>query len=402
MIHNEQLLITGAKMVLPDNVIQGDLLIENGNIKKITTKPESIVINDDTKVIDAKGKYLLPGMIDIHSDAIEKEISPRPKTYFPIASAVHELERKVAASGITTMYHSLSMSGKESIGIRSDDVVIDIIEKIKRKHHTRSIIRNLIHLRYEITHLSGLDLIKELIDSKTIDLLSFMDHTPGQGQYTALGTYETYAMKTYGYSMEEVVSMVEKVKLKREYVTNESLKEIATLAHKKNIAVASHDDDTILKIDAMKYVGVSISEFPINHIAAQYAKSAGFHVVIGAPNIVRGGSHDNNLRAIDVIRDGTANIICSDYHPSSMSVAVFKLVDEGIELPQAVRMASLNPSIAVGLDKWYGSIEIGKKADLILVELYEGHPFILKTIIGGKLVYQIEYNENNFCDEVKI
>lgn len=393
---NRELLIKGADMVLPDSVLRGDLLINGQRIEQVIAETadgaRGIETFNDLEVIDAVGMYLLPGMIDMHSDAIEKEISPRPGTFFPTNSSIYELEKRAAASGVTTIYHSLSLSGGLSFGIRSDVKVVEIIENINRNNHARSMIHHLVHLRYEISNLSGLDIVKKLLEKRMIHLLSFMDHTPGQGQYTIPGTFDKYMMKTYGDTREEAHSLVKKIKAWRSQVDVGALKEIADMALQQGVVVASHDDDTPDKIDKMLALGVSVSEFPINLDTARYAMSKNLHVAVGAPNAMRGSSHENNLRAIDAIRNGTADILCSDYYPPSMPAAVFKLAEEGIELPRAVRMVSLNPAQTLGLNQ-QGCIETGKQADLALIELYQGHPLVRKTLVGGKVVYQSEYKQ---------
>lgn len=396
-MNNGRILIAGATLVLPDEVLRGDLLINEQGIERIIPR-ELDVTNQgpdcrsgDYQVIEASGMYLLPGMIDLHSDAVEKEITPRPQAYFPINPALYELEKKIAASGITTIYHSLSMSGESAVGVRKDEVVAEIIENITRNCRDRTMIRNLVHLRYEVTHLSGVVLVKELLARRLIHLLSFMDHTPGQGQYTVPGTYERYAMKTYGFTEIEARSIVKKITSQQKQVDTEALKELATLAKLQGIRLASHDDDTPDKVEAMLALGVTISEFPINLETARYAKSKGVHIAVGAPNVVRGTSHGNNLEATVAIGNGTADILCSDYYPPAMLPAVFKLAAAGMKLPRAVRMVSLNPAQALGLDRQYGSLEVGKQADLVLVELYRNHPFVRKTLVGGKSVYQADY-----------
>jgi len=395
-VSDGQILITGANLVLPDTMLRGDLLIKDHQIEQIISERQGYIeTGNDLQVIKAEGMYLLPGMIDLHSDAIEKEIAPRSQAYFPINSSFYELEKKVVASGITTIYHSLSLGGETNIGVRNDATVVEIIENINRNSSFRSMINNLVHLRYEVSHLTGLEIVRKMLKQRKMQLLSFMDHTPGQGQFAVLGSYEEYMMRNYGLTEEEVLSIVKKVKSRQKQVDVVALKKIADLAKQQGITLASHDDDTEDKINVMRNLGVTVSEFPINLETAQYAKSRGFHVVVGAPNVVRGGSHSNNLKALDAIKAGVADILCSDYYPPAMSAAVFRLAEEGMDLPSAVRMVSLNPAKALGLDQQYGSIEVGKQADLVLVELYQGHPFIRKTLVGGKVVYQTEYQQKN-------
>jgi len=391
-----QTLITGASVVLQDKIIKGDLLIKGQKIEKILPGGKNYSgINDNMQVIEANGMYLIPGLIDMHSDAIEKEIEPRPKTFFPITSSFIELEKKLAGNGITTIYHSLTLGGEVgSTGIRHNDRVVEIIEKINTNSLERSMIHNRVHLRYEVTNIPGLKIIKDLLERRLIHLLSFMDHTPGQGQFNAADSYEEYLMSTKGMTKEEAYSMSDKVKLLQNQVDDRALKKLARLTREMGINIASHDDDSTAKIDEILDLGVTISEFPTKLSVANYASSQNLYVVVGAPNIVRSGSHGNNLRAMDAIKTGAADIICSDYYPPSMLAAVFKLVEEGIEMPEAVRMVSLNPARALGIGDLYGSIEVGKKADLVLVEIYQGYPIVRKTLVNGQVIYQADYQSH--------
>lgn len=398
-MNNSRILITGANMVLPDKVLPGDLLIRGRRIEQIIPKwpgpGNTNSRNDheysDYRIIEAGGMYLLPGMIDLHSDAIEKEITPRPQVYLPIYPALFELEKKVAAGGITTIYHSLSLGGESAVGIRKDETVAEVIKNINRNSRDRHMIRSLVHLRYEITHLSGVALVEDLLARRLIHLLSFMDHTPGQGQYTVPGSYEHYAMKTYGFTADEARSIVENISSRRKQVDAGALKKLAALAKLQRVRLASHDDDSVSRVENMLDLGVTVCEFPINLETAHHAKLKGVHVAVGAPNVVRGASHDHNLKAAAAIEGGAADILCSDYYPPAMLLAVFKLAEGGMDLPRAVAMVSLNPARALGLDRQYGSLEVGKKADLILVELYRDHPFVRKTLVGGQIVYQADY-----------
>ncbi len=185
--------------------------------------------------------------------------------------------------------------------------------------------------------------------------------------------------------------MVDTITAKSKMVDWRQLEEVAMVAYQQGVRVASHDDDTPEKLEAMLKLGVTVSEFPINLKTALYAKAKGLHVVVGAPNVVRDASHGNNLRAIEAIAHGTADTLCSDYYPPAMLAAVFKLVAKGMALPSAARMVSQNPAKALGIDQHYGSLAVGKQADLLMVEVYDGHPLVHKTFVGGVPVYQAQY-----------
>ncbi|OBZ16121.1 alpha-D-ribose 1-methylphosphonate 5-triphosphate diphosphatase [Bacillus sp. FJAT-26390] len=384
------MIVTNGKIVLLDQAVEAAVAVVDGRIDAIL-EDEAAVENwmrqfPDPNVIDAKQHYVLPGLIDIHCDAIEKEIQPRPNTLFPLDMAMLEFERKLPVHGITTMYHSLSLG--VGLSLRGDHLLTGMVDHINSYRSKRSIVRNRIHLRFEVSHLAGMPIVERYLNENAIDYLSFMDHSPGQGQYREPGSFERYVMKNQGVGVEEVRAIVEDLVKRRQLVNEEHLLQLSRLAAQRGIAIASHDDDSVQKVEESARYGVSVCEFPINLETAKHAAERGLRVCVGAPNVVRGASHDKNLRAVDAIGAGAADIICSDYHPSSMLAAVFKLADEGIAaLPAAVRMASLHPAQALGAGSELGSVEIGKAADLIIVDRYEGLPWVTNTIVGGQVVY---------------
>lgn len=387
-----KLVIRGGQLVLHDRTAVGDLWVENGIISRIElgslNKSDDERTNNvmETVTIDASGKYILPGLIDLHCDAIEKEVQPRPGTLFPLSMALVEFERKLPLHGITSMYHSLSLG--VGLSLRGDHFLSQLVRLIRQYRSKRSMVRNHIHLRYEVSHLAGYPLVEQYVREGIIDYLSFMDHSPGQGQYREEGSFERYVMKNQGVNVYEVQAIVEDLKVRRQQVDWEKLRKLGELAIGQGIAISSHDDDSPQRAAQSKRLGSTISEFPITLETAQYAAQQGMYVCVGAPNVVRGGSHDRNLRAADAITAGAAHILCSDYYPSSLLTAIFKLADEGIlPLWEAAAMATLNAAKAVGTDHYCGSLVIGKAADLIIVDRFEQHPWVTHTLVDGKVVY---------------
>ena len=384
-------LITNGRLILEHDVVHAAIAINSGVIERIIEDQDAVDEwlhqHPEAEIIDVHNQLVMPGMIDIHCDAIEKEVEPRPNTIFPLQMALMEFERKLPLYGITTMYHSLSLG--VGLSVRGEHLLTQMVETITEYRKQRSMVRNRIHLRYEVSYLSGLPIVEKYLKERTIDLLSFMDHSPGQGQYRAPGSFERYVMKNQGVDVNEVQEIIADLMDRREQIDWSQLKQLAYLARQQGIIIASHDDDTTEQVDTSISRGAAISEFPINMKTAKYATEKGMQVCVGAPNIVRGGSHDKNLRAADAISEQAAQIICSDYHPSSMLAAVFKLADEQTvnDLPAAVRMVTLNPAIAMQVDHEIGSIAPGKYADLIVVDQYEGIPWISTTIVDGTIVY---------------
>ena len=393
-MRTKKICIYNAQIILPDKVVRGHILIEGHKISEVAENSfPSVKCYSDTTVIDAEGCYVMPGMIDLHSDAIEKEIQPRPNTLFPINMSFYELEKKLAVSGITTMYHSLSLS--DEWGVRNTDMVINIINSINRLKQTRSMINHKIHLRYELTFLTGVSVLEGLIRDKSIDFMSYMDHTPGQGQFKDAEALKDFTIQSYGKNEREVEDSMDKIIENQARIDWLKLISLAKIAKSKGIRLASHDDDTRGKIDKLLAYEGTVSEFPINLETAVYARSKGIHVCVGAPNIIRGKSHSNNMKAIDAITNNAADIVCSDYLPSAMLPAVFHLTKEGINLTEAVKMVTLNPAKALGIDSEVGTVEVGKCADLIFVEMHQDYPILRKTLVGGNIVFQSDFQAFN-------
>lgn len=387
----QDLWIRGGRLVLPDGVVKGDVRVSGGRIAEIRGESGgtgAMRADDGTPVLDAGGAYVLPGLVDIHCDAIEKETEPRPNTLFPMEMAFLQFERKLAGHGITTMYHSLSLG--VGLSLRGEHLVSEMIGTIRRLSAARSMIRHRVHLRYEVSHLTGFALAERLIREGQIDYLSLMDHGPGQGQYRRPGAFERYVMKNQGVDAMECERIVAELQGRRSQIDWERLLRLTELARQHGIAVASHDDDTPEQADRSIAYGASVSEFPLNMETALHATGRGMRVCVGAPNIVRGGSHDNNLTALEAVRAGAADIVCSDYHPASLLHALFEMHAQGIPLHESVRMATLSPATALGRSADVGSIEQGKAADLLIVRTVGQVPLVTHTLVEGTIVSQMQ------------
>lgn len=385
----EAIVIRGGRLVLPDGVVTGDMLIEGGRIAAIAAAGEGAGFAErrDAAVLDAADAYVLPGLVDIHCDAIEKETEPRPGTLFPMDMAFLQYERKLAGHGITTMYHSLSLG--IGLSLRGEHLVSEMIETIRRLTEERAMLRHRIHLRYEVSHLTGFPLAERLVREGKIHYLSLMDHAPGQGQYRRPGAFERYVMKNQGVDVTECAAIVAELQERRAQVDWARLRELTALARAHGIAVASHDDDTPEQVERSLGYGASVSEFPLNLETAAFATARGMNICVGAPNIVRGGSHDNNLTALAAVRAGAAHIVCSDYHPASLLHALFVMHDNGIPLHEAVNMATLAPASALGSAERLGSIAPGKAADLLIVRRVGGVPVAAQTLVAGVVVAEL-------------
>ena len=379
-------LIKNAQVVTPYTVIpNGSVWVEAGRIRQVgtaITEPGSSI----AKVIDAGGAYVMPGIIDIHTDAMDAEIVPRPGADIPVAVAFRELERKMCSCGITTVYHSLHL-GYEVAELVSHSKYsrADVFSLVHGCGQRPTLIRNKIHLRFELSGINAYEQCLELIRGGYIDLLSVMDHTPGQGQWSK-ESFKRHVMakgKTEEEFEEELME-----RMRRPKIEGDRLEALVQIARQCGLPVASHDDDTIEKVDAMLALGVNICEFPINMETAQYAMQMGMHVAGGASNVLRGGSMSGNLDMTTAIREGAVDVLCSDYYPAAILYSVFKLHGQGMPLHEAANLATFHAAESVGLDQELGSLETGKAADLLIVRLQDELPMVTHSMVDGVLVMQ--------------
>jgi alpha-D-ribose 1-methylphosphonate 5-triphosphate diphosphatase len=403
--------ICNASVVSPDQILPNHaVIIREDRILDIL--PMGSLKRDDqngekTLCIDALGGYVLPGFIDIHSDYIEGILQPRPTSLMDFEMGLREAEKQLLGHGVTTIYHSLSMmnvvgskGGRGNFRTRENFERLALL--IRRFHQGYHLIRHRLHARYDIHNPELYEFVEQILTEGKIHELSFMDHTPGQGQYRNL---EIYAQSTVGWDVEGVQSLEEKIELlqNRPVVPHEKLKRLAALAREKGVPLASHDDDSPEKVLLVKEeYAAKISEFPVELEVAKKARKEGLLVVMGAPNVLLGGSHSGNLSALEAIKEGCADILCSDYYPAALLHSAFTLEETGIvSLPEAVRMLSLNPARAMGIDADYGSVETGKKADILIVRKIQDCPMVYTCFIDGHLTLQYEYRtgyqEDNYA-----
>ena len=378
-----------GRIVTPHEVLEnGVLLLEGGRIAAIDSGGACRCGPED---IDATGMWVLPGIIDCHSDAIERELQPRPNSRFPLTMAFYELERKLAGSGITTIFHSLSLFNEEGGNwLRSNEAVRSMVDAIQHLGRRRSLIKHKIHIRFEINNIAATPMLEAMLLARQIDEVSFMDHTPGQGQFRDLELQKQIYQELYNLTEGEVNELLAR-RCRMATVATDDLQRLADLAYRQSIPLASHDDDSTDRLALIKAWHAAISEFPVDLEVALAARQNGLYVVMGAPNVILGRSHSNNLSALQALQAGAVDILCSDYYPPALLYAVFQIYRLGYPMHQAVNMVSLHAAEALGLAAATGSIEAGKAADLLLIREYEQRPVLEKVLVDGKTVYQLDY-----------
>jgi alpha-D-ribose 1-methylphosphonate 5-triphosphate diphosphatase len=376
-------ILENVTAVLPLDVRPGvSVRVEDGIIAEITEGGA----RGRGRIVPGDGRLLLPGCIDLHSDAIEREIEPRPKTYFPVDYALHELDKRLAGCGITTTFHALSFAEGE-LGVRSNALALEIIEEIDRRRPGLRV-QTRVHARFEVTDSSAVPLLGGLLERGRVHLLSFMDHTPGQGQFRHAAAFKDYYGPVYGKTDGELDGIIAHKQRVRSSGAAENIRALLRVAKERALPVASHDVDTAEQVRWLREQGIGITEFPIDLDTVRAAHESGLHVMLGAPNVLRGASTGGNLSARAALADGYGDILCSDYAPQTLLHAVFLAARLGITpLPEAVKLVSLNPARAVGLADDRGSIEPGKRADLVLVDERDALVHVLRTFVGGREIF---------------
>ena len=368
---NGELLLKSAKLVLADEVVNGTLAVAGGRIVAIdhgnTAAPPSG---------DLDGDLLIPGLIELHTDNFERHMMPRPKVRWPVLPALIGHDAEVAAAGITTVYDALGVGDTDPEAMRSQDMgpVLDAIRHAEESGALRA--EHRLHVRCELPAANMRDLFTPFLQNPRVGLISLMDHTPGQRQWENIEHARIYYCGKKGWSLEKFERQVQLAKELQERFVVPHRQWITEYAREQGVPMASHDDTTHDHVDEAHAEGAQISEFPTRIEAAQRAKDKGLSVVMGAPNVMRGGSHSGNVSALDLARHGLLDTLSSDYVPSSLINAAFKLCHEAqFPLPKAIATVTRNPAQSLGLaDR--GEIAIGKRADLVQVRLIrtgDGH-----------------------------
>ncbi|MBA8878524.1 alpha-D-ribose 1-methylphosphonate 5-triphosphate diphosphatase [Phyllobacterium myrsinacearum] len=375
-----ELILNNAQIVLEDDVIKGSVLIRDGKIADIST-------GTATGGEDFAGDYLIPGLIELHTDHLEGHYSPRPRVRWNPIAAVLAHDAQIASSGITTVLDALRIGLDRDADMSAGEIrkLADAIEDSVQQDRLRA--DHYFHLRCEVSVADCLDGFHYFDNDSRVRLASLMDHAPGQRQFVDLETYSYYYQRKLKLSDLEFNVFCEERMEESARHSAPHRKAISELCRERGIVLASHDDATTAHVDEAVEQGIRVAEFPTTLEAAAASKNAGLAVLMGAPNVVRGGSHSGNVSARELVEHGHLDILSSDYIPFSLIQSTFFLSDvvEGISLPDAVRLVTKNPAEAVGFDD-RGVIEVGKRADLVRVRVDEHIPVVRTVWREGRRV----------------
>lgn len=374
--------IVNIKALTPDGWQKFDVItLENGVIKSFDIQPSA-----DHFIIDGANCYLLPGIIDIHGDAFERQITPRAGTVLPLDLAIAANDNSLIGAGITTFFYSIT-DGFEP-GPRSRATVRNLLHVIE-KLRPRLCCNSFIHIRHENVNTDDHDELMQWMREHRIDLLSLNNHLPDLNNPVKVERYLNGLNRRVKMNDEESLEFLNGLQSRRS-LGEKQVEELVALAHIMNIPLASHDDATEADLALSSKRKVSISEFPMSYEIAKQAQSSGSLVVMGAPNLIRGGSHVGGMSVEEAAIEGVVDILCSDYHYPSLFLAPFVLADKNIlSFEKAWEMVSSLPAKAAGLGEKKGKILAGYDADLLLLNQLDASPLSISAVLSmGKVVLQ--------------
>jgi alpha-D-ribose 1-methylphosphonate 5-triphosphate diphosphatase len=337
------------------------------------------VVSSGAGGADAGGLLALPGIVDLHGDAFERQLMPRPGVHFDAVTALIDTDRQLAANGITTAYHGLTLSWEP--GLRGIGAAREFLAALDRARPNLACDTRL-HLRFELYNLDCLDEVLGWIADGRVDLVAFNEHTRDIGRMIAGDKVLTYLGRT-GMGHADFVALFNRV-IGRAGEVPAATERLAKAAVARRIPLASHDDNSPEERRMYRELGCRLCEFPIDAATAQVGIDHGDAIILGAPNVLRGGSHARRIGAAEAAAAGLCNVLTSDYYYPSLLLAPFQLAREGrLPLPRAWDLVARNPARAVGLDD-RGEIAPGQRADLVLIDDRDpARPALAATIIGG-------------------
>jgi alpha-D-ribose 1-methylphosphonate 5-triphosphate diphosphatase len=374
------MLLTNARLVLPHRVVEGTLVVEEGRIAEIL--PDRHFAEGS----DLHGQWLIPGIIDLHTDYLEKEINPRPKTNFPLPVAFHMMDQRALACGLTTVLGGVRFSSdgdKESTLWGGNGLVL--AEAYEALRGT-ALARHYLHVRWD-TNFQPVDhLLVAMARFTCLGNLVYNENIPGQRQFQDL---EALALKRAARGDKTLEEAREDLRRKIELNRGINNRPQVKAAFAGKLCIGSHDDTTEEHVVEAKEMGATLAEMPTSMVAARKARDLGLAICMGAPNYLRGGSHCGNLSAVEAFACGLVDALCSDYHFPSLLGAAVLMMERGVPPSQAIALITLNPAKILGWERRLGSLEPGKVADLTAFHLRGSHPLVTATWVEGRQLLRL-------------
>jgi len=373
---------TNARLVLADDVVLGTLAVARGRITGVDRGGAR-----NPAAIDLDGALLIPGLVDVHTDNLERHFQPRAGVLWDKVAAAIAHDGQVAAAGITTVFDSLTVGAAEGWDTRAE-MIEPMIEGIEyARDHAMLRVDHKLHLRCEITHPDIVAIFDHHSRSPLTAMMSVMDHAPGDRQSPDVEAYRKRFQKNPNLSPAEVEAHIRGLIEGSKVYGPPNRKALAGLARDKGIPLATHDDARAKHVEEAVAMGACLTEFPTTLAAAEAARVHHLPTLMGSPNLIRGGSHSGNIAAADLARAELLDMFASDYIPASLVQAAFRLTadDFGFSIPRAVAMVAERPAHALGLaDR--GRLEVGRRADLVEVQLVRDRPIVRSVWSAGRRV----------------
>ena len=386
-----ELTLTHARIVLPDAVVEGTVHARDGRIADVSEG--AFAGSRAGGAIDLEGDYLVPGLVELHTDHVEPHFTPRPGVRWDPTLAVVAHDAQIAGSGITTVFDALCIGMDQDRVERSGAEELRGLVRATRAAQDAGLLRaeHFTHLRCEVAAPGVMEDWAAFEDEPSVRLVSLMDHTPGQRQFTSLDAHMLFYKGRNGMSDAQYDAFVAERRERALRFSDRHRRAIARAARERGLPIASHDDATSAHVDEAVRDGIALAEFPTTLEAADASRANGIAVLMGAPNVVRGKSHSGNVAALDLARAGALDILSSDYVPYALMQAAFALPErtrgeaEPWDLPRAIRTVTKTPAETIGL-RDRGAIEPGRRADLVRVRLHEGRPIVREVWREGRRV----------------
>jgi alpha-D-ribose 1-methylphosphonate 5-triphosphate diphosphatase len=376
-------ILTNARLILEDEVVTGTIAFDESGIRSVDQGRSSL-----PEAIDVQGDYVAPGLVEMHTDNMEKHFMPRPKVFWPnglAAALVHDAQ--MAAAGVTTVYDAICAGTPFSAKDYRKDIFADVMDAL-RLGSAEGVFRidHRIHMRCELTSPDLLRDIEPYQDDALVQLVSLMDHTPGQRQWRDIAHLRTYALGNGKTEAEFEEDVVVRQREGAEHV-GRNWSAVVELFQARGIPIATHDDTTVEHVEAGIASGAVISEFPTTVEAAEAAKQRGLATIAGAPNVVRGGSHSGGVSVAELAEKDLLDGLSSDYVPASLLQAVLKLRDKhGVALPAAMAKVTWKVADILGLDD-RGHLKPGLRADLVRFRALGPTPVIAAVWSQGRRAF---------------
>ena len=367
----QELILANAQLVLENEVRHGSLKIVGETIEAIDTGGAV-----PPGAVDCGGDYVAPGLVELHTDNLEQHLHPRPGVDWPHAAAILAHDAEIAGSGITTVIDAMRVGFNPSTRADSAAYARNLASELWDLREAGTLrISHFLHLRAEICAETLMDDLNEFGPEDRVGIVSLMDHTPGQRQYADVSKLADYMMRTKGMTGKAFEDYCDKLIAQHDRLGDKHEAHAVACARAFGAVLASHDDSTRGQVEHSAGYGVQVAEFPTTTEAAEACRDHGIPVMMGAPNVIRGGSHSGNVAAEPLAKAGLLDILSSDYVPAALLLAAVRLGDTWENLARGLSTVTAAPARAVGLTD-RGTIEIGKRADLIRFRLHGGTPIL--------------------------